>query len=95
MSTYDVAVIGLGAMGGAAAWQLARRGVRVIGFDRYHPPPHALGSSHGESRAIREAYYEDPSYVPFVRRAYELCGMNSRRPSGSRCCDARGAIHDR
>ena len=71
MSTYDVAVIGLGAMGGAAAWQLAQRGVRVIGFDRYHPP-HALGSSHGESRAIREAYYEDPSYVPFVRRAYEL-----------------------
>ncbi len=71
MDTYDVAVIGLGAMGGAAAWRLARRGVRVIGFDRYRPP-HALGSSHGESRAIREAYYEDPSYVPLVRRAYEL-----------------------
>ena len=71
VARYDAAVIGLGAMGGAAAWHLARRGVKVIGFDRYHPP-HSLGSTHGESRAIREAYYEDPSYVPFVRRAFEL-----------------------
>ncbi len=68
---YDVAVVGLGAMGSAAAWQLARRGQRVIGFDRFRPP-HLFGSSHGDSRGIREAYYEDPSYVPLVRRAYEL-----------------------
>lgn len=71
METYDVAVIGLGAMGSAAAWRLAQRGVRVVGFDRYRPP-HQLGSTHGESRLIREAYYEDPSYVPFVQRAFEL-----------------------
>ena len=68
---YDAAVVGLGAMGSAAAWQLAKRGQRVIGFDRFRPP-HVFGSSHGDSRGIREAYYEDPSYVPFVRRAYEL-----------------------
>ncbi len=68
---YDVAVVGLGAMGSAAAWHLARRGERVIGFDRFHPP-HTMGSTHGDTRGIREAYYEGPSYVPFVRRAYEL-----------------------
>ncbi len=68
---YDVAVVGLGAMGSAAAWHLARRGERVIGFDRFRPP-HVFGSTHGDSRGIREAYTEGPSYVPFVRRAYEL-----------------------
>lgn len=68
---YDVAVIGLGAMGSAAAWRLSLRGQRVIGFDRFRPP-HMFGSTHGDSRGIREAYYEGPSYVPFVRRAYEL-----------------------
>ncbi len=68
---FDVAVVGLGAMGSAAAHRLALRGQRVIGFDRFRPP-HVFGSTHGDSRGIREAYYEDPSYVPFVRRAYEL-----------------------
>jgi len=68
--TADVIVVGLGAMGSAAAYHLARRGLSVIGVDRY-APPHALGSSHGESRVIREAYFEHPVYVPFVRRAYE------------------------
>ena len=68
---YDVAVVGLGAMGSAAAHRLALRGQRVIGFDRFRPP-HMMGSTHGDSRGIREAYYEDPSYVPFVRRAYDL-----------------------
>jgi sarcosine oxidase len=68
---FDVAVIGLGAMGSAALYHLARRGVRAIGFDQ-HNPPHLLGSSHGETRVIREAYFEDPVYVPLVQRAYEL-----------------------
>ena len=68
---YDVAIVGLGAMGSAAAWRLAMRGQRVIGFDRFRPP-HMFGSTHGDTRGIREAYYEGPSYVPFVRRAYEL-----------------------
>ena len=66
---YDVAVVGLGAMGSMTALELARRGRRVIGFDR-HRPPHALGSSHGKSRIIREAYFEHPMYVPLVQRAY-------------------------
>jgi sarcosine oxidase len=56
-------------MGSAAAYAIARRGRRVIGFDRFRPP-HAFGSSHGESRIIREAYFEQPLYVPLVRRAY-------------------------
>ena len=64
-SKYDVAVVGLGAMGAAVAWRLARLGASVIGFDRYHPP-HTLGSTHGRSRIIREAYYEHPQYVPIV-----------------------------
>ncbi len=66
----DVIVVGLGAMGSAAVLELARRGHRVTGIDRF-TPPHANGSSHGRSRIIREAYFEDPRYVPLVQRAYE------------------------
>lgn len=69
--SYDVAIVGLGAMGSAAAYHLARRGVNVVGLDQFDPP-HSNGSSHGETRVIREAYFEDPSYVPLVQRAYEL-----------------------
>ena len=68
---YNVAILGLGAMGSAAAWHLARRGLRVVGLDR-HSPPHSFGSTHGHSRIIREAYYEHPLYVPLVQRAYTL-----------------------
>jgi len=60
--SYDAAVVGLGAMGAATAWQLARRGLTVVGFDTFHPP-HEMGSSHGRSRIIREAYFEHPQYV--------------------------------
>src|SRR3989441_12718320 len=70
-SRFDVAIVGLGAMGSAVACQLARSGRRVLGLDRFSPP-HALGSSHGQTRIIREAYFEDPRYVPLVQRAYEL-----------------------
>jgi sarcosine oxidase len=66
----DVCIVGLGAMGGATASELARRGLRVVGIDRWRPP-HVLGSSHGQTRIIREAYFEHPAYVPLVRRAYE------------------------
>lgn len=66
----EVAVIGLGAMGSAALFHLARRGIKAIGIDRF-TPPHDQGSSHGESRIIRLAYFEHPSYVPLLRRAYE------------------------
>src|ERR1051325_3629347 len=70
-SRFDVIIVGLGAMGSAAACHLSRRGSRVLGLDRY-APPHALGSSHGQTRIIREAYHEHPAYVPLVQRAYEL-----------------------
>jgi sarcosine oxidase len=69
--TYDVIVIGVGGMGSAACYHLARRGKRVLGLERYDVP-HAMGSSHGVNRIIRLAYYEDPRYVPLLRRAYEL-----------------------
>ena len=69
--TYDAIVVGLGGMGSAAAWQLARRGQRVLGLERFDIP-HAMGSSHGVTRIIRLPYYEDPAYVPLLRRAYEL-----------------------
>jgi sarcosine oxidase len=68
---YDVLIVGLGAMGSAAAYQLAGRGLRVLGIDRFRPP-HIFGSSHGRTRIIREAYFEHPAYVPLVQRAYEL-----------------------
>lgn len=67
---YDVLVVGLGAMGSAALYHLAHRGCRVVGVDAFRPP-HTLGSTHGRTRIIREAYYEHPSYVPLVKRAYE------------------------
>ncbi len=70
---YDAVVIGLGAMGSAAAWRLARRGARVLGLERFEPA-HERGSSHGLTRVIRQAYFEHPSYVPLVLRAYELWG---------------------
>jgi len=65
----DVAVIGLGAMGSAALYHLARRGKRVLGIEQF-TPGHDRGSSHGESRAIRLGYSEHPSYVPLVRSAF-------------------------
>ncbi|MBB3769591.1 sarcosine oxidase [Angulomicrobium tetraedrale] len=67
---YDVAVIGLGAMGSAALAHLSARGQRVLGLEAYSPA-HGLSSSHGDSRIIRLGYFEDPSYVPLLRRAYE------------------------
>ncbi|MEO8335963.1 MAG: N-methyl-L-tryptophan oxidase [bacterium] len=70
MRHADVLVVGLGAMGSATLYNLASRGVNVVGIDS-NDPPHSLGSTHGRSRIIREAYFEHPSYVPLVRRAYE------------------------
>ena len=64
-------VVGLGTMGSATAYHLARRGARVVGLEAFGPG-HDRGSSHGESRVIHQAYYPDPAYVPLVLRAYEL-----------------------
>ena len=71
MRTYDVAVVGLGAMGSAALYHLARAGRRAIGFEQASPG-HEGGSSHGESRMIRLAQFENPAYTPLVRRAWAL-----------------------
>jgi sarcosine oxidase len=71
MTGYDVIVLGLGGMGSAAAVELARRGQRVLGLDRFGPA-HDRGSSHGESRVYRQSYFEDPAYVPLLLRAWDL-----------------------
>ena len=68
---YDVIVIGVGGMGSATAYHLARRKKKVLGIEQFDIP-HQLGSSHGVNRIIRLAYAEHPSYVPLLRRAYEL-----------------------
>ena len=69
MSGFDIAVIGLGAMGSASIYAAAKRGQRVLGLERYEPG-HPRSSSYGETRLIRLAYFEDPSYVPLVQEAY-------------------------
>jgi sarcosine oxidase len=69
--TYNAIVLGLGAMGSATLHQLALRGWRVLGLEQF-AEGHSLGSSHGDSRIIRETYFEHPLYVPLVRRAHEL-----------------------
>lgn len=68
---YDVVVAGLGGFGSSAAYHLARRGVRVLGLDP-RPGAHDEGSSHGESRIVRQVYYEGAAYVPLLLRTYEL-----------------------
>jgi sarcosine oxidase len=68
---FDVIVVGLGGMGSAAVAHVASRGKRVLGLEQFQPG-HTHGSSHGRSRVIRLAYFEDPAYVPLLRRSYEL-----------------------
>lgn len=67
----DVIVVGLGAMGSAACYQLAKRGANVIGIDRYSPP-HTFGSTHGDTRITRQAIGEGEQFVPFALRSYEI-----------------------
>ena len=69
-NTYDAIVLGVGGMGSAAAFELARRGRRVLGLEQF-ALGHDRGSSHGHTRIIRKAYYEHPDYVPLVLRAYD------------------------
>lgn len=67
---FDVIVLGVGGMGSAACFELARRGRRVLGLEQF-PLVHSRGSSHGQTRIIRTAYYEHPGYVPLLRRAWD------------------------
>jgi sarcosine oxidase len=87
---FDVIVLGLGAMGSSTVYQLALRGQTVLGFDQF-TPPHAFGSSHGKSRIIREAYFEDPLYVPLVKRAYHGWAELQAR-SGKRVLTRTGGL---
>ncbi len=71
MSQFDAIVVGTGGVGSAALFHLARRGLRVLGVDQFDPG-HDRGSSHGQTRIIRQAYFEHPDYVPLLGRAYQL-----------------------
>lgn len=67
----DAIVLGVGGVGAAALYALAKRGLNVLGIDQ-HQPPHPFGSSHGDTRIIRKSYFEHPSYVPLLQQAYSL-----------------------
>ncbi|USX56512.1 N-methyl-L-tryptophan oxidase [Lentzea sp. HUAS12] len=88
--THDVIVIGLGGMGSAAAYRLAERGLRVLGLEKF-TPVHARGSSHGGSRITRQAYFEDPAYVPLLLRAHEMWDQ-VERDSGERIFHRVGGV---
>ena len=90
MPGYDAIVIGVGGMGSAAVYHLARRGLKVLGLEQYDIP-HELGSSHGYSRMIRYTLQEHPSYVPLVRRAYELWHQ-LEKVSGERLVVTTGSV---
>ncbi len=87
---FDVIVLGVGGMGSSTVYQLARRGKRVLGLERYDVP-HAMGSSHGHTRIIRLAYYEDPSYVMLLQRSYELWRSIQSR-AGERLLHLTGSV---
>jgi sarcosine oxidase len=89
--TADALVVGLGGMGSAAAAHLAARGLRVTGLERFGPA-HALGSSHGGSRIIRQSYFEDPAYVPLLKRAYELW-ERAERDAGADLLTVTGGLY--
>ena len=89
-TTADVIVVGLGAHGSSVACHLARRGLKVIGFDT-HRPPHTFGSSHGGSRIIRQAYSEAPFYVPIMQRSYDLWDDLQKR-TGRKVMNITGGI---
>ena len=88
--SYDAIILGLGGMGSAAAAHLAVRGKRVLGLEQF-TSPHDRGSSHGRSRVIRQAYYEDPAYVPLLLRAYELW-RELERNSGAQLLTITGGL---
>ena len=78
--SYDAIVVGLGAHGSAAALALARRGLRVLGFERFERG-HGLGSSGGRTRMIRLAYFETPRYVPLAVASWDAGSLWRRRPA--------------
>jgi len=87
---WDAIVIGCGIMGASVSYNLAKRGLRVLTLERYGVN-HQFGSSHGETRIIRLAYYEDPRYVPLLRRAYESWREAEKR-SGKKLLRVTGGL---
>jgi sarcosine oxidase len=87
---YDVIVVGLGGMGSATVRHLAGRGARVLGLEQF-TSGHDRGSSHGRSRIIRQAYFEDPAYVPLVLRSYDLW-RRLEEDSGERLLTVTGGL---
>src|SRR3982074_2627912 len=83
MRTFDVAVLGVGGIGSAACYHLARTGLRVVGIEQFSIP-HSRGSSHGVTRILTEAVHENETYVPLVRRALELWHELENPTSGNR-----------
>ena len=88
---YDAIVIGVGGMGSATVYQLAKRGLRVLGLERFRVP-HEMGSSHGITRIIRLAFHEGPEYVPLGLRAYELWRELEER-AGEQVLHITGSVH--
>lgn len=88
--TLDAVVVGLGAVGSAALYQLARRGRRVLGIDRFSPP-HGWGSSTGETRITRKAIGEGDAYVPLALRSYEIF-REIERETGERLLTVTGGL---
>lgn len=86
----DFVVVGLGAMGAACLYQLAKRGASVVGVDRW-APPHAQGSSHGETRITREAVGEGADYVPLVRASHRIW-RELESETGEKLFEACGAL---
>src|SRR5688572_14902044 len=66
----DIVVLGCGAVGSATLYELARNKVKVIGIEQYGVA-HDKGSSHGETRAMRQGYYDNPRYIPILKKAYQ------------------------
>ncbi len=89
-ATFDIGIVGLGAVGSAALYHAAQAGLSAVGFDRF-APPHTHGSSHGGSRIIRRAYFEGSMYVPLLSRAYELW-RNLEGISGRRLMHRNGCL---
>src|SRR3712207_1930727 len=87
---YHAIVVGVGGVGSPTVYELAKRGKRVLGLERFDIP-HDMGSSHGHTRIIRLAYYEHPSYVSLLLRAYELWEALERE-AGERLLHITGSI---
>lgn len=89
-TTADVIVVGLGAAGSAALYQFVRAGISAIGIDRWEPP-HAMGSSHGETRITRQAIGEGEVYVPLVLRSHEIW-RELEQETGKKLFEACGVL---